>query len=83
MSLKYLEFISVISAILSQMTTSLLINQPREKISNMNANLNMLPKFAYQRKDVPNGSVLGPVGFNIFTTDPNSRLENRLIKLRV
>lgn len=45
MSLKYLLFIHVISAILSQMTTPLLINQPGEKKkSEMFAKLNMLLK---------------------------------------
>lgn len=52
----------------------------------MFAKLNMLLKFMYQRKDVPKdfplGSVLGPVGFDILSTDPNGRLENRLIKFR-
>lgn len=32
--------------------------------------------------DFPLGSVLGPVRFNILCTDPNGRLENRLIKFR-
>lgn len=32
--------------------------------------------------DFPLGSVLGPVGFDILSTDPNGRLENRLIKFR-
>lgn len=32
--------------------------------------------------DFPLGPVLGPVGFDILSTDPNGRLENRLIKFR-
>jgi len=32
--------------------------------------------------DFPLGSVLGPVPFHIFTTDPNGRSENKLITLR-